>query len=391
MDNPVFNRPIFIARVLHNEIKFVEGYPFFDGIIMDANLAIYNKNPYQKILKKRESSNCGIVLIDPNTAELEHQGYFIKKTFMRLPYLPQQALVPDDFLSGTDGLSYSKEFAESVLATQFNLGADVLLTPYFNAKSLRSPWHKVNMLLGQLCHDIRTEYSYDKPVWQVVCISAEAIGSETKVNQLVSELINLDTNGYFLLINGFSDRSSGTEELESVALLVNKLSKYRKPVIMGAVDAFGLFMCALGAQGFSAGICWMDSYDETNFLRDLGGRLEETMRERFIYMPEMFIKLPRDISRLSYLTVDSLKTYGPCQGRFCTDKSIPQDVRARLHFLEQRKKEMEELGSITQNERLQFLNVKLDTAISLAKDVANEDIRIKYSHLTRWKDALSNF
>ena len=88
--------------------------------------------------------------------------------------------------------------------------------------------------------------------------------------------------------------------------------------------------------------------------------------------------------------VSSLRDYGPCQCKYCVDRSIAHDDRARLHFLERRFAELSELGSLPLTDRKDNLLKRVNNALVLVQDIEKEDIRVRASHLMRWYQAIIN-
>ncbi|KJD42531.1 hypothetical protein [Paenibacillus terrae] len=383
-----FDRPVFLTRVLQNEMKYVNQYPQFDGLIMDANLANYYSNPWNKILEKKAQGNVGFLIVDPNTAKLEHRVCVQKKTYALLSYCPDlEPLTPDDF-QGESGDSFSLQFATNVLDTQAELGADIFLTPYFVAKTINSPWYGVNKELVQSSLTAKGDLGLENPLYAVICVSVSEIANDQSREIIIQDYRNLNVDGFYILAEGLSDRNSSSLELAGLLALVNSLSDFKKPVFVGSIDGFGLFSCAYGAAGFSAGICWLESFNEQNFTLELEGRNEDAMRERFIYIPEVFIKFPRDRAQLIYQNTNIEGLTSHQSSNYYNQRTINPDDRARLYFLEKRFEELEQLKGLSDFEKKQHLTTRLENAISISLQISSEDIQIRYAHLGRWNEAI---
>ncbi len=378
-----FDRPVFITRVLNNEFKYLSNFPKFDGVITDANIANHYSNPWAKVLEKRDRGEINFLMVDPNTAKLEYKPCVQKKTYQLLSYCPEEdGLTPDDFLDD----QYADQFSIDVLDTQAELGANILLTPYFVAKTTKSPWYDVNLKLAQKSIEAKNEQSINQDTYATICLNIADLMNEDSRKKVVNDYKHLDVEGYYILAEGLHDRTSGKEELFSVLKVIEDLSSSKKPVLLGSVDGLGMIASGFGSAGFSAGICWLESFNEANFTQILEGRKEDGMRERFIYIPETFIKFPRDRAQLIYSTFDELSSYK--DSKYYSDKSINWNDRARYYFLEKRFEELENLKGKDVNECLIELESRLDEAITLANKIYEEDIRIQRTHLSRWKEAI---
>lgn len=388
MNLPGFDRPVFIARVLNNEYKYIDGYSKFDGVIMDANLATHFYKMWGKILQKRNNGAINFLMVDPNTAKLENRFCIGKKTYQRLSYCPEiEPYIPDDFLN--DGIGdFTQGFVNNVLSTQVSLEADVLLSPYFVANTVRSPWYEVNLNLAQTSIDMKEQLGYEQPLYATICVSVAELVNEKSRRQIVLDYHNLEVDGYYILAEGLADRVSGSEELAGLLALVKELSEIKKPIINGYVDGFGMFASAFGSSGFSAGICWLESFDEQNFALELDGRNEDSMRERFIYIPEVFIKFPRDRAQLVYANIPTLTSNK--NSNFYNQRRYDWNDRARYFFLEKRYEELDDLSGMTDAQKLVYLKDRLDNALEICEQIYEEDIRIQYAHLERWKEAINS-
>lgn len=380
-----FDRPVFISRILHNEFKYVNLFPNFDGIIMDANLAQSYYNVWNNILEKRNKGNVKFLMVDPNTAKLEHRVCIQKKTYKDLNYCPEdEPFVAEDFINN----DFAKEFATNVLNTQDTLEADILLTPYFIAKTILSPWYDVNLKLCRESLEIKKEFQYKQPIYATLCMNIIELTNEQHRKAIVQDYKNLRVDGYYILAEGLSDRNSSSLELGGLLLLIKELSEAKKPIFIGYIDGFGLFTTAFGSSGFSSGICWLETFDEQNFHLNLEGRNEDAMRERFIYIPETFMKFPRDRAQLIYQNNNIQGLTSTLNSKYYSNRTYAWPDRARLFFLEKRFEELEELKSLTVDEKLKTLKENLDNAIDITRQIYNEDIQIRPAHLQRWKNAI---
>lgn len=388
MNMPGFDRPVFIARMLQNEVKYINGYPSFDGVIIDANLANHFGNPWKKVLEKRQRGEIQFLMVDPNTAKMEHRLCVEKPTYQKLSYCPESdPLTADDF-RGESGQAFAENFSSNVIDTQIELGADILLTPYFVAKTIHSPWYSVNLDLVHKSVDAKVELAPEMPIYATICLSIAEITKPESIQAIVQDYSNCDVDGYYILAEGLSDRSSGSIELAALLHLIKKLSEKRKPVLVGYIDGFGMFTTAFGAAGFSAGICWLESFNESNFTLELEGRNVDAMRERFIYIPETFIKFPRDRAQLIYSNVDGLTSNQ--NSAFYSQKTLDWNDRARLFFLEKRYEELMALSDFSKEQMIEQLRNRLNGAIEFSEEIYNQDIKIGYSHLERWREAINS-
>ncbi|WP_027416191.1 hypothetical protein [Aneurinibacillus terranovensis] len=388
MNLPGFERPVFIARMLNNEFKYINNYPEFDGVIMDANLATNFYKVWGKVKEKRNAGGIKFLMVDPNTAKLEHRLCIEKATYKKLNYCPEiDPLIPDDFTHEHAG-GFVEEFVTNVLSTQVELEANILLSPYFVAKTVNSPWYDVNLQLAQKSIEIKEEMGFEEPIYATICISIAELTNESSRQKIIQDYRGLNVDGYYILAEGLADRISGAPELAAFLAFTKELSEFRKPVINGFIDGMGIFASAFGSSGFSAGICWLESFNEQNFTLELEGRDEDSRRERFIYIPEVSMKFPQDRAQLIYSNQNINGLTSHQNSTFYHQVAYSWNDRARYYFLEKRYEELEALKGMNDEQRLELLKGRLDAAIAIARQIYDQDIQIRPAHLIRWRDAI---
>jgi serine/threonine-protein kinase len=158
----------------------------------------------------------------------------------------------------------------------------------------------------------------------------------------------------------------------------------QKPVIAGRVSpGIGLGLISAGISGFSTGTARFETFYEDLYKKDNDAY---NMYERY-YFPGLIgtiainRKTPVKLKRI-------LDTIGYCNCHYCSGKTYIDIIKApnnKLHFLENIHKEIDDIKSIDNNERMPYYLQRIDKAIANYKNLKSVFKLSDYKHLQNWK------
>ena len=283
--NSRLRAPTFLTKFLNQDLALAREFRCTSSLL-PANFVQGYPNLVQAV-----RGQCESLIIDPVTHAFSYRGYLEKPTFTRLPYAPE---APLDAGALRDQRRV-QQFADDVLGYQADHGADILIAPYLFTRDMDDGRLPVNnrLIAGALASRRR-----DRPLYAMVCAAGSILESPLQTQDLIRQYREPAVDGYLVMIENFDDRQVPTEMLMGMARLVQGLSVGRD-VLVCSIASFGQVLTALGANGFSAGVGWLETFRESNLQ---GGRTgfpgDRAHRSQFYYVPEL----------LSYLHPDAVQT-----------------------------------------------------------------------------------
>jgi hypothetical protein len=371
--NSLLRAPSFLTKFLNQDLALANEFRC-PATLLPANFVGYDK------LATAVRRQCDTLIVDPVTHAFSYRGYLDKPTFTELPYAPT---APLDAGALRDQQRV-QELVDGALQFQVGAGADILVAPYLYTRDLDDGRLPANnrLIAGALASRHRRE----KPVYAMVCTAASILDSPVQTQDLVRQYREPVVDGYLVMIENFDDRVVAAETLMGMARLVQGLS-IERDVVVCSIASYGQVMTALGANGFSAGVGWMETFRESNLQPDRTGFPgSRTHRSQFYYVPEL----------LSYIPPDAVQTiFGPdgsetareyiCSCPICR-RGLPESpADKKKHFMHRRHQEMQEMAAIPAPRRMAAIRDRLGLALELAAAIEDEAlVRIPTEHFIRW-------
>lgn len=365
--------PAFLTKFLNTDLALAREFRCTSSLLA-ANMAQGFPN-----LIEAARAQCETLIIDPVTHAFSYGGFLEKPTYTRLPYAPGAVL--DAGALRDQGRA--RDFADAVLAYEIDAGANILVAPYLYTRDMDDGRLPVNSMLISAALASRRR---DRPLYAMVCAGASILESPVQTADLVRQYRELAVDGYLVMIENFDDRQVRTQVLMGMAQLVQGLSQERD-VVVCSIAAYGQVMTAVGANGFSAGVGWLETFRESNLQPGrIGFPAERTHRSHFYYVPEL----------LSYIAPDAVPTIFGADGsetarRFLCNcpvcaLDLPEDPSdKKRHFMHRRREEMETMGGMGRAERVIHIRDRLGLALELAAAIEEEVlVRIPTEHFIRW-------
>ncbi len=380
--NSVLGGPIFITRYLNTDQAVARNVPRCHAALLTANFATTDRFA-NLVTVIREG--CERLLVDPVTHSFTYPGFLDKSTYTALPYAPDNVISASTLLGNAAEL---RSVVQETLSFQQELNADILIAPYFYARDLDDPRLRANIRLISESRGHLGAGDNVPPLFAMICIGGVVLDSPPQVDDLARQYLELDVQGYLITVENLDDRSASAERLMGLAQLVSRLQVDRD-IVIASIASYGQVLTALGANGFSAGVGWLETFREASLQP---GRIpfaaDRTPRAQYYYIPEI----------LSYVHPDELQTLFDsdtgsetmrerwCQCDVCQGNTLPTEVGdKKRHFLLRRHQEMHELGSAAPKYRPQHMRQRLEEALELANIIEEEAlIRIPTEHFVRW-------
>lgn len=383
--------PTFITKFLHVDQRFAEEFSNLTASLLPANIALW-KEP--QTLTDSVRDGCGTFLIDPVTHSFTYLGYLDKTTYRDLPYAPPQPISATDLLSQPNLIT---EFTRNVLEFQRDMRTGAIIAPYFYTRDIDDSRLVANLRMVSEAANIRQDMNLEIPLYAWVCIGAIVMQSPAQVNEIANLYCDLPVEGFMLTIENFDDRSVSAEALMGLSRLTRRLKEDRD-VFICSIASFGQVLTALGANGFSAGIGWLETFREVTLQP---GRpsfaADRVPRSQYYYVPELLSYIhPNDVVTIFDDEAGStvMREGYMCNCNACIN-GIPDSVEdKKRHFMIRRQEEMDSLSNTTIDERPHFMRDRLQLALELANIIEEEAlVRVQTEHFVRWIaiiDALSS-
>ena len=381
----------FFVRLLHNEKSvFDEALKesLIDRIIFPANFFDLCK-PTVKLIRETGVS----FTTDPATNRLTYSAFSKTEGIQKLPYSSGDEVIPiqkKDFHS----ISQVQEYVKKVLDFQIQNGVTELAAPFFFAKNSSDDWFNINLKLLKESVSYRDQYHKDKPIWGGICMNVDNWHDEDEKNKILNNYVKTSPDGFFIYGDPIGNTSNLVQLFHYADLLKKLQTASGLPVVACRVNGLGLILMCLGVSGISCGIAALDTFRELI----LSDTQEGYSADPRYYIPELLsmVSLKKKVAtKLMDIDKSSIGATLRCPCKYCTGiySGTPLTQRnMKLHFLQRRKQELEEIKNIPTNDRMAYIDAKIDAAIKYAKTLSNEGIEVgDFSQLNIWKSLIQQF
>lgn len=378
---------------MHPRTSFPQ--PFFAPKYLNADLALAREFAVRASLL---TANCGdqrfanlraavrenaeVLIVDPLTHAFNYQGYLDKPTFTALPYAPQQ---PFDAAYFRDAAN-TRNLAIQVLDYEIGLGANILVPPYLYTRDLDDGRLRSNMRLIAEGLRIRDERGIQSPIFGMMCFSGTILESPVSTHEMITQYREPALDGYLVVVENFDDRQVSTQMLMGLARLVRGLAVDRD-VVVCSIASFGQVLTALGANGFSAGVGWLETFREVNLQPGRANfPADRAHRSQFYYFPELLSYLPPDAARDIFREGGSETARAfMCPCPVCANGLPDTGPQKKQHFMHRRRGEMQDLAARPLEDRPRFMRDRIGLALELAAAIEEEGfVRVPTEHFIRW-------
>lgn len=381
----------FFVRLLHNEKSVFEealNESLIDRIIFPANFFTLCR-PTVKLIRETGIS----FTTDPATNRLTYPAFSKTKGIQELPYSSGDEVIPiqkKDFHS----ISQVQDYVKKVLDFQIQNGITELAAPFFFTKNSSDDWFNINLKLLKESIAYRDQHYVSMPIWGGICMNVDNWHDEDEKNRILNHYVKTSPDGFFVYGDPINNSSNLVQLFHYADLLKKLQTASGVPVIACRVSGLGLILMCIGVSGISSGVAALDNFRELI----LSDTQEGYSADPRYYIPELLsmVSLKKKVAtKLTDIAKSSIGSELKCSCKYCTGiySGTPLTQRnMKLHFLQRRKQELEEIKATPVKDRLVYIEKKVDMAIKYAKTLSNEGINVgDFSQLTTWKSLIQQF
>lgn len=380
----------YFLRLLHTE-KGVFEEALKDGlvehVIFPANFFKFYHHTVDVLRKS------GIPFTtDPATNRLVYTSFSKTTGVKELPYSSGDEVNPiqkKDFHS----ISQVQEYVKKVFEFQVVNGVTELAAPFFYARGSSDEWFNINLKLLKESIAYRDQNHPDMPLWAGICMNVDNWHDDEEKNKILNQYVKAAPDGFFVYGDPISSQSNLVQLFHYSDLLQKLQTSSGVPVVASRINGLGLILLSAGVSGISSGIASLDSFRE-GILSDT---TEGYATDPRYYIPQMLstVSLKRGVTtKLKDIAKSSIGQALECACPYCSGVSsaaalTPKNMK--LHFLYTRKQEIAELGAIAPQDRLDFMEKKVEQAITYSSTLSKEGIDVgDFSHLTTWRSLIQH-
>ena len=380
---PVFKKEVWF-RLLPNEkskiLQFLDNGGRINGIEYVANYLPRNRKTIAEILQRKTK-----FFFDPATNRLPYSTFSQTKGLVDLPYCWDKLnrLTHEDLRNISDIQKYVRE----VINWQASWNCDFFVAPFHFHRNLGDPWLELDLKLLQESVDyVKNNYS-DIKIYAGICLNLEEYTSENNRIALLNEFSICTPDGFIFYGDEINETITNPARLYAYIELLRKFSVLGKKVIGARLGTLGLGILAAGADTVTTGIASLTGFSEKNLLQE---RSTGYNMEVKYYLPKLLLSLP------SILVKDIIKVDVSlaCNCEFCQG-SPSLDSVAKIHYLNVRNNEVNEINSIrTNKEKLHWFADKIQNALAKCREVQKEIVELRpgyFSHLNTWLNVFGNY
>ncbi|RZK19657.1 MAG: hypothetical protein EOO43_11615 [Flavobacterium sp.] len=384
--------PKFLLR-LYNEKTVLDEFTAGSDFKMFVEFPANHQGQQKGLLKLVEDKQF-VTLIDPSTMRLAYPAQADVKGLQSLPYAPPkfQVITPEYLASRDAQLKYVKD----VIDEQYKLKCNLFISPYHYIHNTNVPatmrrnpvneWFDLDIKLLKESIDYKASvFEYRNiPLYAGICLNGDSLLDKAHTSELLNLFSSFDCDGFLIYVDCIDNNTSAPTLYHYIKTLMELQKSTGRPVIAGRLNSIGLGLLCSGISCFSSGAARFDSFYE-------GLYKEETetynLYERY-YLPELLSTV--SIDRRTPIKLDAIREkLGSCKCFYCDGKSyidVIQPKYAKLHFLDTRYTEIEEIKRIPVNDRLSHFISRIDKAILNYQKLGELFKPNDYSHLYIWKE-----
>ena len=340
------DHPSFIPIVLPNDVAVLKQVPPQEALMLSA---VYSANPRMRDLIKHARDCTATLLIDPKTAHFQFEGYMSMPDYRALPYSSGRQTLGTLWQPARFARAEGRRaLIDSVLAVQRELGADILLAPYFYVPHAEHPWLEVS----RACAAEAIVTSTNQPVGVSIAVDIDALIDPDHRAHIAAVYTSIEAALFWVTIVNYDERRADPRDADTVVKFVGTLVATGVPVVLSHVGRTGLLAIAAGAAGYAAGTYGLETHPRSFFREMMGSRPANSY-----YLHECLIHTPVRTAE-ACLRLDEPVCHPTCDCAACeSDTAISRMVSRRLalHAMLRRLIEVKALGAIDAKDRCAYL------------------------------------
>lgn len=360
---PVFStdRPVYVPIMLPNDLAALEQTPPPAAIMISA---AYGGNPRLGDLIAGARARAETLLVDPKTPHFQFEGYMSMPDYRTLPYSPGRGALGTLWEPARFARAEARaDLIESVFAVQRELGADLLLSPYFYVPHAEHPWLETS----RACAREAVSMSPQLPVGVPICVDIDALVDPQHLARIAGVYSDVEAAVFWVTIVNYEERRADVRDVHAVMAFLAALQATGVPVVLSHAGRTGLLAIARGAAGYAAGTHGLEHHPRS-FLREaMGSRPANNY-----YLYECFFRLAVRHAQ-ACLLLDGPAAHPTCDCVACeNDPAVARMVSRRLavHSLLRRIVELEALTAVDPAERCTHLIERFGDALHRALELS---------------------
>jgi hypothetical protein len=355
-------QPAYIPILLPSDAGLMSQADTQDAVFLSA---VYGVNPRLAGLVANARQITDTLLVDPKTPYFQFAGYMSMPDYRALPYSPGRGTLgsiwePAHFRSA----SRRDWLIEEVFAVEAEMGADILLAPYFYVRSVKDPW----LAVARDCAKEALQARVDRPVGVVLSIDIDAFIDASHRATLCAAFADLEADLFWVNVVNYDEIAAEPTDVDAVMALIDTLVATERPVVLGYVARTGLLGIARGTAGYAAGTHGLISHPRSFFREMMGSKLANSY-----YVRECMADLPVRVAEAALNSgvdwQDIPCGCDGCQGSTAVSRMVSR--RLSQHAIDCRERELDSLLGIPPKDRLEALMKMFDTALGKCEAVAS--------------------
>jgi len=353
--------PTYIPIVMPNDGPALEQAPPLPAMALSA---VYGVNPRLRDLVEVARRRARTLFVDPKTPHFQFEGYMSMPDYRALPYSPGRRAMgtlwePKQFSRA----AACEALVDSVFAVQRDLGADVLLAPYFYVRDAAHPW----LDAARRCAEAALAKRSKEPVGVPVSVDIDALLAEGNRQKIGRTFAELQADLFWVTVVNYDEWRASPADARAVVAFLEILQSSGRPVVLSHVGRTGLCAIAKGAAAYASGTYGFESHPRGHFREMMGTRPANTY-----YLQECLVHLPVRTAQ-ALLEMERPPGHKACDCIACGGGTAVGGMVSRLlalHAMLRRIREVEDLREVAAGDRCSYLVERFSGALQRSADLA---------------------
>jgi hypothetical protein len=361
-DNVIDNsHPVYVPILMPNDLAALRETPSRRALMLSA---VCHRNERLADLVATARARAETLLVDPKTPHFQFEGYMSMPDYRALPYSPGQGALGTLWEPSRFARREARaELIDAVFAVQRELGADLLLAPYFYVPHHEHRWLEV----GRACAREATAASAREPIGVPLCIDIDALIDPEHLRHIVAAYSDIPAALFWVTIINYDERRADPRDALTVMQLLHELQADGTPVVLSHTGRSGLVAIARGAAGYAAGSHGLEDHPRSYFREMMGSRPANSY-----YLHECFVHLGVRQAQ-ACLELEGAVAHETCDCPACgNDTAVARMVSRRLsqHAMWRRFLEIEDLRGAAPEARCEHLIEGFSTALERVPELS---------------------
>lgn len=355
------DQPLYVPLLMPNDVAALRQ---FETLRAGMISAVCHGNPRLGELAGAARARCGTLLVDPKTPHFQFEGYMSNPDYRALPYSPGRGALGTLWQPARFARPEARaELIEAVFGVQRELGADILLAPYFYVPHHEHRW----LQISRDCAREALATSPQEPVAVPLSIDIDALIEPDHRAVIAAAYTDLDTPLFWVTIVNYDERRADPRDARTVMAFLEALQATGAAVVLSHAGRTGLVAIARGAAGYAAGSHGLEHHPRSFFREMMGSRPANSY-----YLHACRIHLAVRQAQ-ACLELDDGVAHPPCGCPACDgETSVARMVSRRLahHAMRRRVIEVEELTAVLPERRRAHVIAAFDEGLERAPRMA---------------------